>query len=166
MDLGLPMDGGSLQRLPPNATKEQQTAVLNTILDRLNDLLKVQTFSDATAKRYIQGFAPGRWPDGDFGIAISASGQDVLGVDFEDLIFAWDFASNKQYTRGGIQTYYDATSGNAALQIGRMTDDNMAFKIFDTAGVPIGLFGQSPKDRGGGDWVVKPGKNVDTELKV
>lgn len=163
--LGLQMQGGELQRLSPTATKEEQSAVLNDIIDKLNSLLKAQVFSDNSSKRYIQGYAAGRWPGGDFGIAISAEGADVTSVPFEDLIFAWDFSTNRQYIRGGVQTYYDKDTGKTALQVGEMDDKNMAFKTFDTAGVPIGLFGQSPKDRHSGDWVVAPGENVDTELK-
>jgi len=164
--LGLTMQGGTLRPLPPSASNEEQSAVLNDIINRLNAQLQSQVFTDGTTKRFVQGYAAGRWPNGDFGLAISAPGEDVLTAEFDALIFAWDFSSNKQYIRGGVQTYYDADTGNIALQTGRMDDSNMAFKAFDTSGVPIGLFGQSPKDRHGGDWVVRPGENVDTELKV
>lgn len=163
--LGMQLQGGELQRVPPTATKETQMAVLNDVIDRLNGMLKAQIFSDDTNKRYVQGYAAGRWPGGDFGIAISAEGENVLDVPFEDLIFAWDFSTNQQYIRGGVQTYYDKDTGKTALQIGEMEDKNMAFKTFDVNGVPMGLFGQSPKNRHGGSWTVGPGKNVDDKLK-
>lgn len=118
--LGMQMKGGELQRISPNATKDEQTAVLNSIVDRLNDMLKAQVFSDSASKRYIQGYAPDRWPGGDFGIAISAEGDDVTSVEFGDLIFAWDFTTNKQYIRGGTQLYYDTDSGKNVGQIGTL----------------------------------------------
>jgi len=116
MGPGLQLQGRTLQRIPPAASVPEITAVLNDVIDRLNDQLKTQVYSDSTSKRFIQGFAPGRWPGGDFGIAISAEGQDVLTVDFDQLIFAWDFSTNQQYIRGGRQTFYDPTTG---LDIGQ-----------------------------------------------
>ena len=163
--LGMQMQGDTLRRLSAGASSDEQTAILNDIIDRLNEVLKVQVYSDDTSKRYIQGYAKDRWPDGDFGIAISKEGDDVLKADFNDLIFAWDFTTNKQYIRGGQQTYYDKDSGKEALKIGEMADKNMAFKAFDTNGVPMGIFGQSPADRKGGVWTVGSGKNVDDKLK-
>ena len=164
-DLGMPLDGGFLPTLSSGASREEQTVALNDVITRLNNLLKAQVFSDSSSKRYVQGYSPGRWPGGDFGIAISAEGDDVLTVDFEDLIFAWDFSTNQQYVRGGSQTFYDATTGKTALSIGKAEDNNMAFKTYDTNRIPMGLFGQSPKDRTGGVFTVGPGKNVDTKLK-
>ena len=163
--LGMQLQGGELQRLSPNATKEQQTATLNEIIDHLNNMLKSQVFADGSSKRYVQGYVPSRWPGGDFGIAISAEGDDVMSVDFDRLLFAWDFSTNKQYIRGGVQEYYDSDTNKIALSIGEATNNNMAFKTYDTTGVPMGLFGQSPKDRKGGVWTVGPGKNVDEKLK-
>lgn len=108
--LGMAMQGGTLQKLSPDASKEQQTAVLNEIIDRLNDMLKAQVFSDGTSKRYLQGYSPGRWPGGDFGIAISKPGDDVHDVEFDNLLFAWDFSTNNQYFNGGKQTFVGGTS--------------------------------------------------------
>ena len=162
MDLGVlgqGLAGGYLNTLPPNASREEQIAAINDMVNRLNSMLKTQVYSDGESKRYIQGFSNGRWPGGDFGIAISKPGGDVTLVDFSDLLYAWDFSTNTQY-------YYDIDSGKLALMVGQMEDKNMAFKVFDTNGVPVGLFGQSPKDRHSGDWVVDPGENVDTELKI
>lgn len=117
-ELGMLMQGGFLRPLPPTATKEEQTAVINSIIELLNDQLKSQVFSDENSKRFVQGYAPGRWPGGDFGIAISAEGDDVLEVDFEQLIFAWDFSTNKQYFRDGTQLYYASDTGDNVGQVG------------------------------------------------
>lgn len=157
--LGQSLDGGTLNTLAPNATQEDTIASLNDIIRRLNSMLKTQVYSDSESKRYVQGFAADRWPGGDFGIALSKPGDNVFDVDFEDLLYAWDFSTNTQY-------YYDIDSGKIALMVGQMEDRNMAFKTFDTDGVPVGLFGQSPKDRHPGDWTVKPGRNVDDDLKA
>jgi hypothetical protein len=118
--LGMQMQGGELQRISPTATKEEQTATLNEIIDYLNNLLKSQVFADGVSKRYVQGYAPGRWPGGDFGIAISEEGDDVLDAEFDALIFAWDFTTNKQYIRGGTQYWYDPTTGKNHTQIGTL----------------------------------------------
>lgn len=156
--LGQTLDGGTLNTLAPNASQEEQIAALNDIIRRLNSMLKTQSYSDSESKRYVQGYSEGRWPGGDFGIALSKPGDDVFSVDFGDLLYAWDFSTNTQY-------YYDIDSGKLALMVGQMEDKNMAFKTFDTDGTPVGLFGQSPKDRHAGDWTVQPGRNVDNDLK-
>lgn len=157
--LGQQLDGGTLNTLAPNASQEETIAALNDIIRRLNAMLKTQVYSDSESKRYIQGFAEGRWPGGDFGIAISKPGADVFSSEFDELLYAWDFSTNTQY-------YYDINSGKIALMVGQMEDQNMAFKTFDIDGVPVGLFGQSPKDRHPGDWTVKRGRNVDNDLKA
>lgn len=120
--LGMQMQGGELQRLSPDSTKSEQTARLNEIIDYLNNLLKSQVFADGSAKRYVQGYVPGRWPGGDFGIAISAEGDDVLTTPFERLIFAWDFTTNKQHIREGTQYYYNKLGDNTG-QVGVLPND-------------------------------------------
>lgn len=137
MDLGNAMNGGFLSEVPPNATPAVQISRLNDIIRKLNNQLKSQVFSDGTNQRFVQGFAAGRWPDGNFGIAISELGKDVLTCDFTDLIFAWDFSTNKQYIRGGTQYWYDATTGINYMQVGTLPDGD------------------------GGEIIAKPGFNVD-----
>lgn len=122
-DLGIPLAGGYLNEIPPNATVQIQIATLNDVVRRLNDLLKVQSFNDGTSKRYVNGYAAGRWPGGDFGLAISQPGQDVLSVDFEDLLFAWDYTTNKQYFHGGTQIFYDPSTGKDVGQQGILPDN-------------------------------------------
>ncbi|MCA9325518.1 hypothetical protein KDA23_05660 [Candidatus Saccharibacteria bacterium] len=109
-DLGLSLDGNSLQRLPPNATKEQQTAVINDILDRLNNLLKSQVFSDGTNKRMIIGYQKDGWGAGkDFGIKVSIEGVDVTEATDSQLLMKYD-----------LQTffYYDPDTGDCIGQVG------------------------------------------------
>jgi len=115
---GLPMQGGTLQNIPPNAGREEQINALNDVINRLNNMLKAQTFSDGTSKRYVQGYAKGRWPGGDFGVAISKPGEDVTQVEFANLLFAWDFSTNKQYFNGGTQIFYDPETGKDVGQVG------------------------------------------------
>lgn len=110
MEIGLSLQGGYLRRIPPNAGSGEQISALNDVIDRLNDLLKLQVLSDNANKRYVSGFKEGRWPGGDFGIAISQEGQDVTTAEFEDLLFAWDFSTGTQYWRNpedGIQYRQD-----------------------------------------------------------
>lgn len=95
-DLGLGLDGGQLNEIPPNATREVQIATLNDIVRRLNGLLKTQSFSDATNKRFLQGFQEGGWAGGDFGMKISLPGVDVLTARDDQLLFSWDWTTNTQ----------------------------------------------------------------------
>lgn len=108
--LGQTLDGGTLNTLAPNASQEDVVASLNDIIRRLNTMLKLQVFSDGESKRYIQGYFAGRWPGGDFGIAISKEGDDVYTTDFDNLLFAWDFSTNNQYFNGGQQQFVGGTS--------------------------------------------------------
>lgn len=135
MDLGHQMEGGTLPTLPAGASLDEQATVLNNIITRLNDMLKAQVYSDTASKRFVQGYMPGRWPGGDFGIAISAEGEDVVSADFDDLIFAWHFTTNKQYIRDGAQVYYND-------------------------GVPREYAGNAPSDGRYGRWISEPGKDV------
>lgn len=95
-NLGMSLDGGSLNEIPPNASREVQIATLNDIVRRLNNLLKTQTFSDGTSKRFLQGFQSGGWPGGDFGMKISEPGVDVMTATDDQLLFSWDFTTNTQ----------------------------------------------------------------------
>jgi len=107
--LGLSLDGGVLRRIPPNASSEEQIAALNEVIEKLNALLKTQVYADDTSKRAIFGFYSGRWPGGNFGMALAQPGEDVTTVDFEDLKFAWDFTTGTMYWRNadGIQYRQD-----------------------------------------------------------
>lgn len=114
VDLGQALSGGMLQSLPPNATKEQQTAVLNDIINRLNNQLKSQVFSDGTSKRMIIGFQKDGWGVGkDFGIKISIEGVDVTTATDSQLLFKMD-----------LQTwyYYDPTTHKNFMQFGVLPD--------------------------------------------
>lgn len=95
-ELGKVFQGGTLQPLPPNATKEQQTAVINDILVRINSLLQTQVTSDGTDKRYLNGYQKGGWPGGDFGMKISLPGVDVTTASASELLFSWDYTTNTQ----------------------------------------------------------------------
>lgn len=99
--LGMQMQGGELQRLAPNATKEQQTAVLNEIIDRLNNALKTQVFSDGDNKRLILGYQKDGWgPGKDFGIKVSAEGFDVTNATDEQLLIKFDLETWTYYQDG------------------------------------------------------------------
>ena len=121
--LGQPMDGGSLQNLPPNATNEQQTAVLNDVINRLNSLLRTQIFADSTNKRMLIGYQKDGWGVGqDFGIKVSIEGVDVNVATDEELLFKmglekWTWRDNegtlvKDFDiAGGVETFYDPADG-------------------------------------------------------
>lgn len=121
MDLGLAMQGGQLQRLPPNATKEQQTAVINDMIDRLNANLKTQVFHDGQNKRMLIGYQENGWGEGmNFGIKVSIQGVDVTEATDEQLLFKMD-----------LQTwyFYDPTTHDNFMQIGIMPDGTGSIAI-------------------------------------
>lgn len=113
--LGLSLDGGTLRRIPPNATVEEQINALNEVIEKLNALLKTQIFADNTSKRVLSGYYEGRWPGGNVGIAVSKEGDDVTTVAFEDLVFAHDYTTNTQY-------WTDPTTGKNYMQVGTLPD--------------------------------------------
>lgn len=127
-DLGMTLDGGYLPLVPPNASPEAQIIALNKVIERINLLMRQQVFMDDSNRRFVQGYVQGRWPGGDFGIAISEPGQDVFDAAFEDLLFAWDFTTNSQYSKGGEQTHYD-DEGNIIFQL-----DTKTWKWFESDG--------------------------------
>lgn len=100
--LGMPLQGGELQRLAPSASKEEQTATLNNVIDHLNGLLKTQVFSDGSAKRMLLGYQKDGWGEGkDFGIKISQEGVDVTKATDEQLLFKMDMATWRWYDPDG-----------------------------------------------------------------
>lgn len=137
MEAGLSLDGGMLRRVPSTASKEEQAIALNDVIDRLNNLLKSQIFSDGSTKRYIQGFQKSGWPGGDFGMKISLPGIDVTTATADQLLFSWDYTTNNQYFYGGTARYFDPDSREDYAQIGILPDSS------------------------GGVVVAKPGESVD-----
>jgi hypothetical protein len=87
----------TLPNVSPTSPPEVQVAVLNQVIDLLNAQQKLQSINDGTSTRFILGYYPGRWPNGDFGIAIAQSGGDATTADFKQLLFAWDFSTGTQY---------------------------------------------------------------------
>lgn len=114
--LGLSLDGGTLRRISPNASREEQISMLNEVIEKLNLLLKTQVFADGGSKRVLNGFYEGRWPGGDIGIAVSKPGEDVTTADFADLVFAHDYTTNTQY-------WTDPVTGKNYMQVGTLPDD-------------------------------------------
>lgn len=130
MDVGNPMDGGWLNRIPPNSSPEVQIAAINGIIDRLNDLLKSQIYSDGTSRRLLIGFQAGGFDNGDsdFGIKMSMEGVDVLTATPEELLFTmsiqnWTWRSStgelvKQFiNETGTDSYYE--DGRNYVNIGQ-----------------------------------------------
>lgn len=97
------MQGGTLQNVPGAASRDEQITALNDVINRLNSMLKSQTFSDGKNKRYINGYFPGGWPGGDFGMKISLPGYDVTTATADQLLFSWDYTTN-------TQIFYDPTT--------------------------------------------------------
>lgn len=123
--LGQSLTGGTLQLLSPNASKEEQTAVINDIVDHINASLKTQIYADGTSKRMLIGYQKGGWDHGtsDFGIKISIPGVDVTTATDAQLLFslsmsAWTWRNNsgqitKQFqAQTGTDSYYDPTTRN------------------------------------------------------
>lgn len=91
---GLPLQGGTLPNVPPNASPSVQNAALNDVINRINAMLKTQTFSDGTNKRMVFGYLKDGWgPGKDFGIKISAPGVDVTTATNSQIIFSMDMAT-------------------------------------------------------------------------
>ena len=101
-NVGVPLEGGTLPPVPPNAPLEVQNAALNDVIDRLNGLLKSQTFSDGNTKRMIIGYQKDGWGTGkSFGIKISQSGVDVTQATDSQLLFKMDMATWRWYDSSG-----------------------------------------------------------------
>lgn len=124
-NLGLPLQGGMLQRVPPNAPRDIQIAVLNDIVDRLNAQQKTVTLSDTTTRRWMNGYQSGGFGDSDFGTKISRPGVDVVSATDEELVFLDD-----QQTR----TYRD-TEGNLVLKEG-LLPNGMYGSLYYLNGTP------------------------------
>lgn len=118
------MQGGSLQHLPPNASKEEQTAVINSILDRLNNNIQSQVLSDGTNKRMIIGYQKDGWGTGrDFGIKVSIPGVDVNNATDSQLLFKMDLET---------WFFYDAGTSKNIMQLGKLPDDSYGFVAVKT----------------------------------
>ena len=112
--LGQSLSGGYLQRVPPNATSQQQAVILNNVIDRLNQMLKSQVFSDGQTKRMIIGYQPNGWGDGkDFGMKISVPGVDVTKAKDSELLFKMDMAT---------WYFYDPETRKNFMQMGVLPD--------------------------------------------
>ena len=97
--LGQSLSGGTLNPVPPNASREQQITAINDIINRLNAILKTQTYSDGQTKRFVMGYQKSGWPGGDFGMKISLPGVDIDEAGEKGLLFSWDFTTGQQSFR-------------------------------------------------------------------
>lgn len=108
-DLGAPLNGGFLNEVPPNATREVQISTLNDIIRRLNELLKTQIFSDGSNRRMLFGFQKNGWGEGkDFGIKISEEGVDITTATDDQLIFKMDM-DTWLWSNGSVSTAITAS---------------------------------------------------------
>jgi hypothetical protein len=147
MDIGISMEGGWLNAIPPNATPQVQIKAINDVIGRLNDLLRTQVFSDGTVKRMLFGYQQNGWgPDKNFGIKVSIEGVDVTTASDEQLLFKmamdeWTWRN----ADGQLVEIFDIADGKH--------DYYNSDKNYMRSGVlPNGI---------GGVAIVKPGKNVD-----
>lgn len=114
MDLGAGLRGGTLPSVPPNASLQVQNTALNDVINRLNSLLKTQTFSDGSNSRMLLGFQPDGWGTGkDFGIKISREGVDVTKATDDQLLFSMDLETWK---------FWDPSTGENYMQFGKLPD--------------------------------------------
>lgn len=132
IQLGMPLNGGTLPRIAPNASVEDQVAAINNVIDRLNLQLQSQTYSDGTSKRMIIGFQKDGWGTGkDFGIKISKPGFDVSTAADDQLLFKMDMntwffydpVTSKNYMQFGILP--DGTGGIATAKTGFNVSDGI-----------------------------------------
>jgi hypothetical protein len=108
------MQGGTLQNIPPNASREEQTAALNDVINRLNALNKAQIFSDGNTKRMLIGYQKNGWGDGkDFGMKVSIDGVDVSKATDSQLLFKMDLTT---------WYYYDPATNKNVVQLGILPD--------------------------------------------
>lgn len=141
MEIGLPLKGGMLQRVPPTASKEEQAAALNDVIDRLNGLLKTQIFSDGVSKRMLIGYQKAGFEGGsaDFGIKMSIAGVDVTVATDAQLLFSmslqnWTWRNSdgqvlKQFrNETGTDTYFD-TGGRNYVNIGKRPDTTVGLEM-------------------------------------
>lgn len=95
-DAGLPMNGGTLNRVPATANTQEIATAVNDVIDRLNSLLKTQIFADGTTKRMLIGYQKNGWGAGkDFGIKISMENVDVTSASDDKLLFKMDLETWK-----------------------------------------------------------------------
>jgi hypothetical protein len=88
MNIGAPLQGGTLNEIPPNATQQIQIATINDVIRRLNGLLKSQVYSDDTNKRMIIGFQKDGW----------GPGKDFVKMDIETWL--WSDGSTNRFLVG------------------------------------------------------------------
>jgi hypothetical protein len=106
--------GGALPPVPSGAPVEQQIAAINRIVDRLNQMLTQQTFSDGVNRRMLIGYQKDGWGDGlDFGIKISIPGVDVMEAADDELLFKMDIST---------WYWYDASTNTNPIQLGLLPD--------------------------------------------
>jgi hypothetical protein len=93
---GLNLKGNYLQRIPGGADLATTQNTLNEVINRLNDMLQTQIFSDGTNKRMLIGFQLNGWGSGkNFGIKISMEGIDVTTATDAQLLFKMDLETWK-----------------------------------------------------------------------
>lgn len=90
-ELGVSLDGGTLRRVSPNASQEEQIAMMNEVIERLNLLLQTQVLANGTTKQFLFGYQKDGWGTGnDFGMKMSIDGVDVTTATDDELIFSMD----------------------------------------------------------------------------
>ncbi len=111
---GAEFNGGFLRNIPPNANSSEQVAAINEVINRLNDLLRTQTFSDDTTRRMLIGYQEDGWGAGkNFGIKISQEGIDVVSATDDQLLFSMDLSA---------WNWFDPNDGSNPIRIGVMPD--------------------------------------------
>lgn len=108
----------TLPNVSPGSPNDVQVSTLNQVIDLINAYKRTQTLNDGTTDRYLFGFqqTPG-WPAGKEGIKISATGSDVNTANFNDLLFAQDFATGTMYFNKGGVNYAQIGTSDGAIKI-------------------------------------------------
>lgn len=118
------MAGNTLPNVPPNASSDQQNAVLNQVIDYLNQQQQTQSLYDSTGTKIVainngsKGNAGvtiydsngiplalfGKYPDGTIALKIAKTGKDVTTAANSDLIFTSTFGNTLQIVGQGTAT--------------------------------------------------------------
>ena len=113
--------GNALPYVPPEAPASQQIASINSIIDRLNQMLSQVVLSDGANRRMFIGYQKDGWGSGkDFGIKISIPGVDVLTATDSQLLFKMDIAT---------WYWYDATTQKNVMQAGKLPDSTYGWAV-------------------------------------
>jgi len=108
----------------------------------------------------------------DTNIMLAQINQNFAQLDAEAVTKQFKGNSGEVLTLGktgdqtlGMKVTQTTTAGvNIAMQIGKYNSTRYGLIFYDANGIPVQLIGQAPDDGRIGQWIVRPGQNVITQL--